>query len=233
MESLKSALFERFGLNAFVQGNYEKAERWFRKLEEREPDSIRVLRNLGIVLLAKGNAEAAEKYLLREEKLYGQSFHRHAALADLAYARGKRREAEKRYTFAMADSECNEGGQFAASVPLMEKRRAICADEARFKKSREAMKLFEEAQKLRDSGELKEAIDLFLESQGLDETNWSSLNNAGSIYLNQMHNPGAAKVLFERAFEISRNIQVARNLDLAIRMSTKKKGGIPFLRKEK
>ncbi len=81
MPNIVTSFYERMGLNAYVQGDYAKAEAWFRKLESREPDSLRVLRNLGVILLARGDAEGAEAYLLREERAYGPSFHRHAALA--------------------------------------------------------------------------------------------------------------------------------------------------------
>jgi len=99
------------GLNAYVSGNYAKAEEYFRKLEQSEPNSIRVLRNLGVILLAQGKGKEAERYLLKEEKLYGPSFYRHAALADLAYATGNRKDAARRYQRALKDPECAEGGK--------------------------------------------------------------------------------------------------------------------------
>ena len=63
-------LYERFGLNAYISGDYDKAERWFRKLEAKEPESIAALRNLGVILMAKGDADGAERYILKEEKIY-------------------------------------------------------------------------------------------------------------------------------------------------------------------
>ena len=221
MQSFLSNFYERFGLNAYVSGDYAKAEKWFRKLEMREPDSISVLRNLGVILMARGDAEGAERYLLKEEKLYGRSFHRHAALADIAYARGKRKEAEKRYTLALAEPECAPGGKGESVRPLMEKRLAICGNEDSFSKSRQSMKVFEEAQASRDGGDYEKAITEFLRSAELDETNWPALNNAGSIYLNTMKKPAEAAEMFERAFTISRNFQIARNLDLARRTAEK------------
>ncbi len=49
MNKFYATLCERFGLNAYIAGDYQKAERWFRKLEQSEPTSIRVLRNLGVI----------------------------------------------------------------------------------------------------------------------------------------------------------------------------------------
>lgn len=217
MQGFFPNLYERFGLNAYISGDYEKAEKWFRKLEIKEPNSIGVLRNLGVILMAKGDAEGAERYLLKEEKLYGRTFHRHSALADLAYAMGKRKEAERRYALALNEPECAPGGKAEALRPLIEKRRAACADEKSFEKTRIAMKVFGEAQVLRDHGDYEKAIEEFLRSFELDETNWPALNNAGAIYLDTLKKPAEAAELFEKAFNISRSIPIARNLDLAKR----------------
>ncbi len=223
MQSLLSTLFERFGLNAFVSGDYAKAEKWFRRLEAREPDSISVLRNLGVTLLARGNAEAAERYILKEEKLYGRSFHRHAALADLAYARGKRKEAGRRYSLALLEPECQPGGRQVGVRPLMEKRLELCESDEKFAPTREAMRVFEDAQRAKDAGEHAAAVDGFLKSAALDETNWPALNNAGTILLNTLKDASRAAELFEKAFLLSANIQTARNLELARRVTAKGK----------
>ena len=215
MQSFLSNIFERFGLNAYIQGDYARAEKWFRKLEQREPDSIGLLRNMGIILMAKGDAEGAERYLLREEKIYGRSFHRHAAIADIAYSQGKRKEAGKRYSLALAEPESAPGGKFQMARPLMEKRLAICSNEEAFAQSRQAMKVFGAAQASRERGDYEKAIEEFLESVRLDETNWPALNNAGSIYINTLKKPEEAILLFEKAFAISRNVQIAGNLNLA------------------
>ncbi|MCX8014329.1 MAG: hypothetical protein N3A02_08585 [Rectinema sp.] len=217
MNRLYATLCERFGLNHYISGNYKKAEYWFRKLEQSEPDSIRVLRNLGMILLAEGKPEEAERYLLREEKLYGPSFHRHSALADLAYATGKRKEAERRYRKALQEPECQEGGKAFRLRPILEKRLALCADESRFAATRTSMQRFKEAEALRERGQFEEAVALFKQSFELDETNWPALNNAASILFNKMQKPHEAQPLFEQAFTISGSIQVARNLELCNR----------------
>ena len=214
MNKLYATLCERFGLNAYIAGYYAKAERWFRKLEQSEPDSIRVLRNLGVILLAQGRSEEAERYLLKEEKLYGSSFYRHSALADLAYATGKRKEAERRYRKALQEPECAEGGKAFHMRLLIEKRLAICEDEKRFAATRKAMDLFKQAEDLRAAGAHEDAVAMFLQSFELDETNWPALNNAASILFNTQSKPEEAQPLFEKAFELSHSIQVARNLEL-------------------
>jgi tetratricopeptide (TPR) repeat protein len=223
MSTFMLTLYERFGQNAYLSGNYDKAERWFRKLEAKEPESITALRNLGVILMAKGDAEGAERYLLKEEKIYGRSFNRHAALADIAYARGKRKEAQKRYSAALAEPECAPGGSAEAARPLMEKRCALCADEVTFERTRDAMKAFNEAQELRESGEYEAAIAAFRRSFELDETNWPALNNIGTIYLNTLKRGAEAAEAFEQAFRISRNAQIARNYQVAQRFLQKER----------
>jgi Flp pilus assembly protein TadD len=41
----------------------------FRRLEKAEGESIRVLRNLGVIALARGDVKTAEKYLRREREV--------------------------------------------------------------------------------------------------------------------------------------------------------------------
>jgi tetratricopeptide (TPR) repeat protein len=224
MQSLLAPFRERLGLSAFAAGDYVKAEKYFRKLEEKDPNSLSVLRNLGLILMAKGDAEGAEAYLLREEKLYGRSFHRHAALADIAYARGRRKEAEKRYRLALAEPEAGAGGSATALRPLMEKRLGICSDEKSFATSRESMMIFQEAQELKTRGEAEKAVEAFLRSAALDESNWPALNNAGILYLESLGKPDEALKLFERAFDVSRNIHAARNIEVVKRRLGKKGG---------
>lgn len=96
----------------------------------------------------------------------------------------------------------------------MEKRLTICEDEKRYADTRKAMELFREAEGLRQKGAHQEAIEKFLQSFALDETNWPALNNAASIYMNALKQPAEAEPLFLQALELSHSIQVARNLEL-------------------
>lgn len=221
MFKIISSFEERLGLNAYVQGDYPRALKWFRRLEGSEPDSIRVLRNLGVILLASGDAGGAKSYLLREEKLYGPSYHRHSALADLAYAVGDRKEAARRYALALGEPEASVGGatgadgSAAAMRPLLEARLAICRDAAAFEKSRRAMDRFIAGERARESGDAHGAVACFEEAASLDPTAWPALNNAGTILLNELGDAGKARALFDRALNLSRSPQVARNLELA------------------
>jgi tetratricopeptide (TPR) repeat protein len=76
------------------------------------------------------------------------------------------------------------------------------------------MELFHHAEELRQQGAHEAAIQTFLESFSLDDTNWPALNNAASIYLNMLKMPEKAEPLFRQALELSYSPQVARNLEL-------------------
>jgi tetratricopeptide (TPR) repeat protein len=215
MSTLISSLYERFGLNAYIQGDSEKALAWFRRLERAEPESIRVLRNIGVILLSSGDAQGAERYLRREEELYGESFHRHSALADIAYALGRRDEAAGRYAAALADPEAAPTGRHAGSRAFLERRLGLCRDPAAFEAASRGAALFNEAEAARDAGDPERALALFEEAASLDPTHWPALNNAGSVALNALGRSERALRLFERAFELARSAQVARNVELA------------------
>lgn len=231
MNSFLASWHERRGLEDYVAGRYASAERHFRLIEAGEPDSIRVLRNLGLILLARGDSEAAAAYLKKEEKLYGPDFHRHAALADLAYATGSRKEAAKRYAAALECKEMQEGGKAAAIRPLIEARLEICASEEAFARRARSMECFAKAQSA--SGEAMSAgkrsvrgtaahsasretaaaaFALYEEAIELDPTNWPAMNNAATLALNRLAAPEKALELFRRAYALSGAPQVARNI---------------------
>lgn len=227
MLRILSSLYERLGLNAYVEGDFAKAESWFRRLEAAEPDSIRVLRNLGVILLAKGELSKAKAYLVREEALFGHSFHRHAGLADLAWAAGEREEAGRRYAAALAEPEARKGGRHAASRPLLEARLGLCGDPAAFARAREGLSVFQLGEAAREAGAFPKAYDHFLKAVDLDPSNWLALNNAGSLALNQLAQPEQAVALLERAFAFSPNSQVGRNLQIAREALEEGKGARP------
>lgn len=210
-----TSIYERLGLNAYVQGDPRKALAWFRRLEAAEPDSIRTLRNLGVILLASGDAEGAESYLLREERRFGTSFQRHSALADVAFARGRREEAVRRYAAALAEPEVGSGGSSRGTRSFLEKRLALCRDPVAFESAMHGAERFSEAEKARDAGDAERAMALFDEAVRLDPTHWPALNNAGSLALGALASPERALAYFERAYALAQTAQIARNVELA------------------
>ncbi len=205
-----NSLAERFGLNAYATGRFDLAEKWFRRLEKAEGESIRVLRNLGVIALARGDVKTAEKYLRREEKLFGASYRRHRSLADLCYTSLTREEASQRYAAALADEEAKEAP--AEERAFLEERLAICKDRSRFEASRESSLLFEKG---KAAGEAEEALRYFLSAVELDPTNWPALNNAGVILLGREGGAERALELFRKAAAWVRMPMIERNIALA------------------
>lgn len=214
MPRFLSRLYERLGLNAYIQGEPEKALAWFRRLEAVEPDSIRVLRNIGVILLSCGDAPGAEDYLLREERLYGESLHRHSALADIAFARGRREDAARRYAAALSDPDLAPEGRSGQRGFIL-KRLELCRDPAAFEAAARGAAIFAQAESARDSGDVDRAMALFEEAAALDPTHWPALNNAGTLALNSVGDAARALTLFERAYALAQSAQVARNVELA------------------
>jgi len=214
MRDIIGSFQERMGLNAYVSGDYAAAEKWFRRLEAREGQTIRVLRNLGVILLAKGDAEGAGRYLRLEEKRFGPSFHRHCALGDLAYMAGRREEALNRYRAALAEPEARSGKD-SGRRGLLEARAGICGDPAAFERSRLAVGRFAEGEGARAAGRASDAVAAYEAAVGLDPSLWPALNNAGTTLLNALGEPERALALFERAAALSGSPQCARNAQLA------------------
>ena len=210
---LLDSLSERFGLNAYALGRFERAEKWFRRLEKTEPDSVRVLRNLGVIRLACGDLPGAESFLKREEELYGESWARHRALADLAYASGKREEAARRYAAALSDRDAAyaDGPEFA----FIRARLALCRDEATFAPTRTGAKRFAAGEAARENGDQETALAAFLEAAELDGTNWPAVNNAGVILLARSGGAAEALELFRKAAACARIPMIERNIALA------------------
>ena len=226
--NLMNNLAERFGLNAYALGKYELAETWFRRLEKTEGESNRVLRNLGVILMARGNLAGAAEYLRREEELYGENLQRHRALADLHYASLDREEAQRRYAAAIDERD-------TADLPdsernFMKARVAICADPARFAHSRESADCFAAAERSREA-DGDAALELFIKAGELDPTNWPAFNNAGVLLLAKADGTERALEMFTRAAEcvhlptIETNLESARAALCAARKAEKGPSG--------
>jgi tetratricopeptide (TPR) repeat protein len=211
--SIIDGIIERLGMNAYALGDYGRAEKWLRRLEKREPDSMRVLRNLAVVLLARGDFAGAERYLLREEALYGATYGRHRALADQAYSAGRREEASARYSAALAAPEASRAPE--PERRFLETRLALCGDPARFAASRKGIERFAEGEAARERGDSDAALAAFLEAAELDPTHWPALNNAGTILLERKGGAAAALGLFEKAAACASLPAIERNAALA------------------
>lgn len=219
MSTFMEGIREQMGLGALASGKYAKAEAVFRKLAKTDPDSLKVLHNLGLALMAQGKREEAEVCFRREEKLYGASYIRHCALADLAYSAGKRGEAVKRYKAALA---CPESGK---DIAILAARLAISEDTRAFADSRLAAEAFARGEAARLEKRLDSALEEYESALALDPTSWPAANNAGTIYLNDLKDPGKALQMFGRAMTHGQPAHVLRNAELAERALKKTEGG--------
>ena len=227
MHNITSSLFERLGLNAYTLGKYAVAEKWFRRLEKREPDSLRVIRNVALVRFAQGEYADAEAYFLREESRFGASYQRHRALADTAYALGKRTDAMRRYKAALEDPESAE--RYPKERAFLQARITLCADETAFARRIGSAGLFAQAEHSRDRSDeagrtkdtvlmmkaAEEAVALFLKAHDADPTNWPALNNAGAILMNSLKQPERALECFTKAIELCDIDSLRHNRGLA------------------
>ncbi len=227
MHDIVSSLFERLGLNAYTLGKYPVAEKWFRRLEKREPGSLRVIRNIALVRFAQGAYADAEMYFLQEEARFGDSYQRHRALADTAYALGKRTDAIRRYKAALADPESAE--RYPKERGFLQARISLCADETTFARRIGSADFFIQAEHARDRSEeadlakdpalmikaAEDAVGLFLKAHEADPTNWPALNNAGAILMNSLKQPEKALECFMKAMELCDIDSLRHNKELA------------------
>lgn len=216
------ALYERFAINAYATGEFEKAERWLRRIENAEGESARVLRNRGVVALADGRMEEARLLFLREEELYGESYYRHLALADLAWAEAQGEEAARRYAAALADDDSL--GTYVAERPFLKVRLDIAGNPERFSLAMEGAAQYRRGNALRDAataGEgrraaLEAAVEAFREAARMDPSHWPALNNAGALLLNELGAPEAAAACFKAAAAIRPSPTLKTNIELAL-----------------
>jgi Flp pilus assembly protein TadD len=172
-----------------------------------------VLRNLGVILLARGDLSGAAGYLEREERLYGETAQRHRALADLAYARGNRAEAAERYRKTLQDM--SDGDAAEQDRRFLEARMDICSTSDAFESAQKSAALFSEGEAARGRGDADGALAAFLAAAEADRTNWPALNNAGVLLLER--EDGAARALesFRRAAEYAPLPVIRQNIALA------------------
>jgi len=196
-DRLRHWVFERFGLNAYVEGNYAVAEKYFRLLAAMEPHSILALHNMGIIRLAQKDYAGAEVFFREELERYGDSYPRLKTLADVLYLRGKRKAAGDFYTRSAAEAEAKN------DLNLIEARIRICNDPEAFADARESLAMFEAGNDAQSRGDMETALARFERSAQLDPTSYLALNNAGTILLNVHHDKAAAKERFEHALALA------------------------------
>lgn len=87
---------------AFESGNYEEAEKIYRRVLQAEPRSLYVLSNLGVVLFRAKKLEEAEKTLKQAIAVDANDAFCHTTLGIIYYSRGKLDDAVNELTKALA-----------------------------------------------------------------------------------------------------------------------------------
>ncbi|GAB1484627.1 hypothetical protein MASR2M78_34450 [Treponema sp.] len=206
--------FERRALNAYVVGDYAKAERGFAAMLRRGGMRLGVRHNLALARLALKDYVGAEKCFLGELEDYGESFSRLRALADLYYAWGKSDQAEQYYTEAL---KIYQKDNAPSKAPIEEKRfaelrLALCRDSVAFQLSREAELALDQGNALLQEKRWDEAYVSFERAIKLDASCFPALNNLGVIAMNQRKDYPDAIKRFKAAAKLSSAPALRMNL---------------------
>ncbi|MDY0307486.1 MAG: tetratricopeptide repeat protein [Desulfovibrio aminophilus] len=195
MRSLFLAIRQRLGLNAYMTGDYPRAERHFQAIARAEGESQRALRNLGLVRMALGDLAGAERLFARELELYGVTPSRLQALADAAYLSGDREKALRRVADALAHPDC-------PNRALLELRRRICIDAGAYGRAMKGHAHFQDGNALLATRDVQAALAAFQQAALADPSDFVALNNIGGIQLNHLNDPKAAARTFEQALAL-------------------------------
>lgn len=201
--------WERTALNSFVMGRYAKAEEYFRKIQEVQPNKFGLGHNIGLVCLAQERYEEAETAFKNEVDRYGETFARNKTLGDLYYMWGKRNECRIYYTKAL------EGCDHEGDKKLISKRIEYCETEESFRRAMDSYAELKRGNKIMAEKDYDGAYKAFKKSAALDPFNFQALNNMGALELNHKKDPEAAAVLFEKATALTSLGAIHNNLKQA------------------
>ena len=199
----------RLALNALALCDYEKAEKYFRKIYESGGDVQGIKHNIAVTLMAQKKYDEAEVFFLKEIEDYGESFSRLVSLGDLYYLWGKREPCLKAYSEALKESPSVKVSN------LLKGRLENCRDAGRFSRVGESLNLLIEGRSLAEKGEYEKALAAFDSSFKCDGTQYQSLNEAGVILMNQYKDFSKALEYFDKAAALSDLSIIQKNRELA------------------
>lgn len=189
--------YERVAFKSYTLSKFAKADRYFRKILELEPNRIGTCYNLGMVNYSLGNFNEAEKYVARERARIGDTYEICRALGDI-YWQKKDRESAHRFFKMARNCAMNEKDK-----ALMSKKMGICASDKSFVEALAAVKVLEEADFFMKEKQYDKAEAKYLEGVEKDPSNFFALNNLGVIAMNIRMNYDDAEKYFNLADEIS------------------------------
>lgn len=213
VNDFKKWVYKRMALNNMTAGRPAKAERWYKRLEIIEPESIEVLHNLGVVSIALKKFRDAEFYLRRVIEIYGESPVRLRILGDLYYQEGSMEKAGKTYGKALAGLQRMNTDR--STENFLRKRIGICNDRSLSAKAVESGRLMDSGPDLLSDGKFTEALTLFLKAAEYDRSSYMALNSAGTILLNNIQDYMKARDCFRKALDLAEIPLIKQNLALA------------------
>lgn len=194
-------------------GKPGKAERWYKKLEKFEPDSLEVLHNLGVIYIALNRHSEAEKYLLKEIDLYGESEIRDRVLGDLYYVSGNRDMAGRFYGKAL--TLLQNGSRDKSTERFLRRRIKHCSEHLSYEKAMEGMKHYEDGAALYAKGDYDEALHSYNKAVRCDNSSYLAMNAAGTLLMNNIKDYEQARNFFRKALDLADIPLVKHNLELA------------------
>ena len=200
--------YQRLMLNGLASGQYARAETWLDKIERIEGRSRRVLHNRALIRMALSDYAGAEALLEEQVAAFGELSGLLRALAECGYLAGDREQAVRRLDAALADPDC-------ADRSLLEQRRALAGDAARYARAMEGKRVFAEGNAKYAAQDLAGARAAFEQAVAADPTDFVARNNLGSLLLNHFGEAAAAAVLFEEAIALTNQLVFRRNLAAA------------------
>lgn len=188
-----------------VQNQWNVAEAHIRKLLVLQGKTMGLEYNLAVVLLGLEQSEEAYQVLLSCVQRYGESLRLCRLLGDIQYVRGSREDAMHWYSIALGDDPPRKEKR------LLSIRMELLSDTKRFSLIQERLASLSEARSCLEADPQK-AFALYQGIAEADPTHVESLNNLGTLYLNEYKDPLAAEKKFSQVLELVDNNGAARNL---------------------
>lgn len=204
-KKLHIRILERLAFNAFALSKFEVALKHFLSIQHLDPNRKGIFLNQALTLVSmKRFSEALIKFQ-QEEKIQGKSLTLCKGMAEASYRMGNREVARKYYKRAVSLKPTGKEKAF------LEKRIAICSDEALFNATIEAQALMDKGDRLMQQKEFDKAEHLFKNVYNLDATSFQALNNLGAISTSKK-DYSAAKSYFLKADELVDLPMIKKNL---------------------
>ncbi len=202
-------VWQRMAFNSLVSGDYQKAEKYFRRIHRYKSSDGGFEYNMGLIKLAQCDFEEAEVFFKKDLDLYGESFNRSRVMGDLYYIWGQRDKAGDWYKKSIAD--CTT----AVDRNILKMRIQKCNSEKVFNDVRKSHISFNMGNQLVKEKKYEEGLVAFSNAVEQDNTNFQALNNKGSILMNHFHNYRDSLVCFEKALNYSSLPAISINVNKA------------------